>query len=1222
MNNQQCPKIDPRTYEEIVEQTENLAQQFSDWKPASDGKMDAGRALIRIFGRMAKLVSDRLDRVPEKNFLAFLDLIGGQLKPPQPAKVPLTFYLAEGSPVDGLVPAYTQVSAPPGEDGGEEIIFETDRELVVTTTQLKTVFVREPSQDKYGDLSEICFTDASLETREQKDTAFLVWKGDRSISHSLYLTCPEIFSLPALPELKLIITSNNSSQLSNLPLNWSYWDGLQWQEITHIFQNNQFIFTNLPIPTASEIQGKTERWLRSSLNLKNIFTELPQINNVRGEIEVTQSNLVPKFCLYNFSSLDLSKDFYPFGDRPEFNDTFYIALDEQFIKPNTIVTININLTHKPVDPNNLQITWEIDNGQGWQEITNNNNEVRWIENSSAIQFTESNNIQAKLQFPNRDNLPPPGTINGETGYWIRARITQGCYGQPSKKRTYTIYNEVVTVNSNSSDRKISILGNATDFFANNDVIRLVYSDSNTDKQEECEIESVGGNTLALKTAVSEKARAKGTTIYRRDSISETIFATYDPPLIKSLTLTYKFTLTENAIYFAENDRNYAYPENFNTQLMRHAKSGDKLLTLEKVAGLAVGEFLTINSENYQIESIDREENRIGLTTKLNQNYSSSTPVSRSFRPFTPTIDREPTVYLGFDRAFDNKTITLYAQVESPLPDEIAIDLTTETILTEAANIGQTTIKLADLNGWRIGDNIELQNPSNAKQYTKYTISNIDDNRLTISPPLQQNYDRNNLVIYSKQPKLVWEYFSTLGWQTLAVKDETKAFSQRGLIQFIAPADFSQTEIFSQQLYWLRIRWQSGNFPIQPSLRRILTNTTWAIQATTIEREILGSSNFDLNQVFFAKNTPILMGQKLEVREEQIPSRIELDRVTIIRDEVGKIEEIWVLWQEVADFYSSSASDRHYTLDRQTGEIRFGDGQTGMIPPRGRNNIRLSFYRTGGGKRGNIASQTINQLKTTIPYIDRVINLEPSAGGTERESLEHLKERVPKQLRHRDRAVTHEDIADLAYEASTDVARVKVIPPDLLTTDFSCLDGKFWLDPSKAQDSFNGKTEEVKNIMEKMNNSAGQVILIILPYSSDRQPTPSLALLEEVETYIRSRCQATMDLVVTSPQWQEVTVTTTITPVSFDNADIVRNTVKQRLENFLHPLTGGKGEGWQFGRYPQRSDFYALIQSIPGVDRVDFLEVIPSPETNLSSLTANTLIYSGNHVVNVLGNRNL
>ncbi|MFM6332674.1 MAG: hypothetical protein ACKPFI_07955, partial [Dolichospermum sp.] len=90
-----------------------------------------------------------LNQVPEKNFLAFLDLIGGQLQPPQPAKVPLTFYLAAASPVGAFVPAYTQISAPPLEGNDEEIIFETEQELIVTTAQLKAVFVRKPNPDKY-----------------------------------------------------------------------------------------------------------------------------------------------------------------------------------------------------------------------------------------------------------------------------------------------------------------------------------------------------------------------------------------------------------------------------------------------------------------------------------------------------------------------------------------------------------------------------------------------------------------------------------------------------------------------------------------------------------------------------------------------------------------------------------------------------------------------------------------------------------------------------------------------------------------------------------------------------------------------------------------------------------------------------------------------------------------------------------------------------------------
>ena len=50
------------------------------------------------------------------------------------------------------------------------------------------------------------------------------------------------------------------------------------------------------------------------------------------------------------------------------------------------------------------------------------------------------------------------------------------------------------------------------------------------------------------------------------------------------------------------------------------------------------------------------------------------------------------------------------------------------------------------------------------------------------------------------------------------------------------------------------------------------------------------------------------------------------------------------WAEVVDFYGSLKSDRHYVRDRLTGEIRFGDGQRGMIPPLGLNNIRLSYRR--------------------------------------------------------------------------------------------------------------------------------------------------------------------------------------------------------------------------------------------------------------------------------------
>ena len=45
-------------------------------------------------------------------------------------------------------------------------------------------------------------------------------------------------------------------------------------------------------------------------------------------------------------------------------------------------------------------------------------------------------------------------------------------------------------------------------------------------------------------------------------------------------------------------------------------------------------------------------------------------------------------------------------------------------------------------------------------------------------------------------------------------------------------------------------------------------------------------------------------------------------------------ETWERWDAQPDLYDSGPRDRHYTIDALTGEIRFGDGSTGMIPPTG------------------------------------------------------------------------------------------------------------------------------------------------------------------------------------------------------------------------------------------------------------------------------------------------
>ncbi|NEO93835.1 MAG: hypothetical protein F6K56_28020, partial [Moorea sp. SIO3G5] len=164
-------------------------------------------------------------------------------------------------------------------------------------------------------------------------------------------------------------------------------------------------------------------------------------------------------------------------------------------------------------------------------------------------------------------------------------------------------------------------------------------------------------------------------------------------------------------------------------------------------------------------------------------------------------------------------------------------------------------------------------------------------------------------------------------------------------------------------------------------------------------------------------------QQLEVQEEE---------------ETDLQEEVWVVWQEVSDFYGSGPEDRHYVLNHLTGEVSFGNNQQGRIPALGSNNIRMVYYRTGGGKRGNKPAETITELKTTVPYVDSVSNLEAASGGAEQESLEWVKEQGPKTLRHRYKAVTAQDIEDLVYQASTDVARAWAITPEFNPKDLQWL----------------------------------------------------------------------------------------------------------------------------------------------------------------------------------------
>ena len=141
-------------------------------------------ALIAIFGRFSEVVIARLNRSPQKNLLAFLNIIGVSRRPPQPARVPLTFGLAAGSTQPVPVEAGTQAAAPPEKGESQPAIFETLRELVVSPVRLIAAYMMDHDRDRYFSWLPVVSTDA------------LEFQGAAPVQHVLYLCFGDALELP------------------------------------------------------------------------------------------------------------------------------------------------------------------------------------------------------------------------------------------------------------------------------------------------------------------------------------------------------------------------------------------------------------------------------------------------------------------------------------------------------------------------------------------------------------------------------------------------------------------------------------------------------------------------------------------------------------------------------------------------------------------------------------------------------------------------------------------------------------------------------------------------------------------------------------------------------------------------------------------------------------------------------------------------------------------
>jgi predicted phage baseplate assembly protein len=253
-------------------------------------------------------------------------------------------------------------------------------------------------------------------------------------------------------------------------------------------------------------------------------------------------------------------------------------------------------------------------------------------------------------------------------------------------------------------------------------------------------------------------------------------------------------------------------------------------------------------------------------------------------------------------------------------------------------------------------------------------------------------------------------------------------------------------------------------------------------------------------------------------------------------------------------------------------------QYGQVPPLGAE-IYMTRYRVGGGSRGNVQAGQLSVLKTSIPYVKRVINYQPAMGGADAESLDQAVMRVPAILRTRKTALTPEEFeyttkqfvgsrlihrahcVTVPHLASPGVVHVLVIPhpPIAATVSSSNVLLEQGLSPQHLL-----LDRDLTNELQQHLNTHKALGIRVKPDSPD---------------YVGIKVVAQ---VILQPQY-----------LSPEGQAASRKALVTQLYRFFNPIVGGlEGQGWPLGRSVRASDVISLLQATPEVQYVGAVDLYP------------------------------
>jgi predicted phage baseplate assembly protein len=220
--------LDDRSFDDLVEECIlRIPRYCPEWTNHNPG--DPGITLIELFAWLTDQMLMRFNQVPRRNYVAFLELLGIRLKPPESAWCELTFYLTKEQQEPIRIPDSTEVATVRTETQ-EAIIFSTDQELVIGNPKIShflTGLTAEDTPQIWRDR-----TPANNEWWNLEETALFAQSTPRNC---FYLVLQEDSENPIKGNVIAITFRGEAARTTGInpddpPLRWEAWNGEKWQQ--------------------------------------------------------------------------------------------------------------------------------------------------------------------------------------------------------------------------------------------------------------------------------------------------------------------------------------------------------------------------------------------------------------------------------------------------------------------------------------------------------------------------------------------------------------------------------------------------------------------------------------------------------------------------------------------------------------------------------------------------------------------------------------------------------------------------------------------------------------------------------------------------------------------------------------------------------------------------------------------------------------------------------